>query len=84
MPAGDLEVMGKVRILGMDVEKSILVYEGKIKAVSYNPALVDGRVFVMQVDDIGIKDYAAVDLTMEMQMEVDQILSTLEVVGAGE
>lgn len=84
MPAGDQEMMGMVRILGLDLEKIALVYEGRIKMVIYSPAKVDGLEFVMQVDDTSGQDYQGVELPMEVLVEIDQILGTLEVVGVDE
>ena len=66
VPEGELVPAGMVPFWGDEISKSILVYEGKDKAVLYNNGTefrVGGnRVFTLGLGASGL-DYAAVDLT---------------------
>ena len=66
VPEGDLVQAGRVPFWGDEITKSILVYEGKDKAVLYNNgtefSVGGNRFFTLGLGDFGL-DYAAVDLT---------------------
>jgi hypothetical protein len=65
VPEGDLVLSGMIPFWGDVISKSILVYEGKDKAVLYNNGTemrVWDKVFTLSLGDFGL-NYAAVDLT---------------------
>jgi putative hemolysin len=79
MPAGDFEDAGTVTVLGAEIPKEILIYEGKVKNVTYSPFQVgDLQIFVWldaEVPQSG--DYNDVDIPAEVQAEADGIVASL-------
>jgi putative hemolysin len=78
MPAGELQDGGTVTVLGAELPKQVLIYEGKVKSVSYSP---------FQVGDLEIHawldaetpeagDYDQVDIPAELQADADEIMAT--------
>jgi hypothetical protein len=81
VPAGTLEERGTVDTLGQTVSRAALVFEGKDKAVLYNGAqyIEAGDLsFVISLDELGRIDYVDVELSAELQIEVDAIIASLE------
>jgi hypothetical protein len=83
MPAGTLEERGTVNALGQTLTRSVLVYEGKDKAVLYGAAKEiqtrDLR-FLISLDELGRIDYKDIELPAELQTEVDSIVASLELI----
>jgi hypothetical protein len=77
MSAGDLESRGKILFLGQEIDKNALVYEGKIKALTYT-ANVDDLLFSIRLDDMAGTDYQAIELSNSTQDEIDRILASFE------
>lgn len=78
MPAGEFQDAGTVTVLGVEIPKQILVYEGKVKSVSYSP---------FQVGDLQVSIWLDAELPqgsghgegeipVEVQDEADQIVAT--------
>jgi putative hemolysin len=78
MPAGDFEPRGKVLFLDQMMDKQALVFEGKVKALVYSQAQVDDLVFVIRADDMRPLDYGELEISAEIQEQVDQILGSFE------
>jgi hypothetical protein len=90
-PAGDFESRGTIQVAGQDVEREVIVYEGKDKAVMYGqpgtPIAAGGLEFALRLDDFAQVDYGAIELSQEIQAGADFIASSLaiiEVEGAGD
>lgn len=85
VPAGDLETRGSVQMLGRDVPRQVLVFEGKDKVVFYgHPGVFinAGRLeFATRLDDFAQVDYRIIELSQGLQDEAELILSSLEVFG---
>jgi hypothetical protein len=80
MPAGDFVPRGSVPCLEREISRDVLVYEGKEKVVLYNysSAIPWGDiVFGFALDDLRA-DYKAVDLTEEVQKQIDQVVTSFE------
>jgi putative hemolysin len=78
MPAGEFDPRGEVYFLGQMLKKQALVYEGKVKALTYDRAEVDDLVFVIRVDDMRQMDYSGLEISDEIQWQVDEILGSFE------
>jgi hypothetical protein len=81
VPAGTLVERGTVDTLGQTVSRSVLVYEGKDKAVLYNGARhieAGGLRFLASLNEFGRIDYKDVELPAELQIEVDTIVASLK------
>lgn len=85
VPAGDLETRGSVQMIGRDVPRQVLVFEGKDKAVFYGQpgtfTNVGSLEFAARLDDADQVDYRNIDLSKGVQDEADLILSSLEIFG---
>lgn len=77
MPAGDFESRGTMAFLGQEIEKISLIYEGKVKALTYG-AEVSDVVFSIRLDDMATADYQAIEIPEAVQSEVDQIVGSFE------
>jgi hypothetical protein len=81
--AGEFELRGTARILDQDVERQVLVYEGRDKVVFYSipPGVIaaGGLEFAASLNPFAQADYAQVALDQGVQDEADAILSTLTV-----
>jgi hypothetical protein len=83
VPAGDLFPEGTVIILGQEISRDILIYEGKAKAVLYNRAIeikVDGLVFTLSVDGVN-EPYETLEISDEVQMMADLIVESFKLTG---
>lgn len=81
-PAGEFEIRGTTQIFGQDVERYVIVYEGKDKVVMYGqpgPPLLSARglEFAPRLDDFAQVDYGEIELSQSVQNEADMILSSL-------
>lgn len=78
--AGDLELAGVVNFAGQEVERVALVYEGKVKAVYYGypgQYLPAGELeFFLNLTDLSRDDYSEVELTADLQAEVDAVVAS--------
>ena len=64
--------------LGQEIDKRSLVYEGKVKVLSYRSAEGGDLEFSIRFDDMSAMDYQTIDLSETMQNLVDQILGSFE------
>ena len=81
-PAGEFEFRGTTQIFGQDVERYVIVYEGKDKVVMYGqpgPPLISagGLEFAPRLDDFAQVDYGEIELPQSVQDEADMILGRL-------
>jgi putative hemolysin len=75
--AGEIAEQGTVAVLGQAIPRKVLIYEGKIKSVFGSVSLPDLELYIQLDDEPGPGvDYAAIDLSAEVQAEVDAILET--------
>jgi hypothetical protein len=75
--AGEIAEQGTVVVLGQAVPKNTLSFEGKVKSVFGSVSLPDLELYIQLDDEPGPGvDYAAIDLSAEVQAEVDAILET--------
>lgn len=77
MPAGDFESRGKMPFLGQEIDKKQLMYEGKVKVLTYD-ATVGDLVFSMRLEDVVAADYAAIQIPNAAQSKADQIVGSFE------
>jgi LysM repeat protein len=75
MPAGDFEPRGVGQFLGQQIERQRLVYEGKVKVLTYN-AEVGDLLFSLRLDDRAPGDYRDVSIPQAVQAEVDRIVGS--------
>jgi hypothetical protein len=85
-PGGEFEVRGTTQMLGRDVERYVIVYDGKDKVVMYGqpgtgPLALGGLEFSARLNDIN-PDYDSVELPQIIQDEADTILSSLAIIEA--
>jgi hypothetical protein len=85
-PGGEFEVRGTTRLLGRDVERWVIVYEGKDKVVMYGqpgsgPHALGGLEFSATLNDF-IPDYDSVEMSQAIQDEADMILGSLAIIEA--
>jgi putative hemolysin len=75
--AGEIVAQGTVVVLGQAISKQALVYEGKAKSVFGSVALPDLELHIQLDDEPGAGvDYGVIELSDEVQAEVDRILGT--------
>lgn len=83
-PAGELELRGTTQILGQDVDRHVIVFEGKDKVVMYGqPGTLisaDGLEFAPRMDDFAQVDYGDIELSQGLQKQADLILSSLAII----
>ena len=82
IPAGDLISKGTLDILGQEVKRNVLVYEGKTKAVLYDNGMgikINGLIFTINLgmDSSGI-GYDAVNISLAFQEAAEEIIKTIE------
>jgi hypothetical protein len=77
MPAGDWESRGTITFLGQEIEKTSLVYEGRVKLLTYN-AQVGDLSFSIRLEDLVTAEYAAIDIPETAQSEADRIVASFE------
>jgi hypothetical protein len=85
-PGGAFEVRGTTQLLGQDVERYAIVYEGKDTVVMYGepgsgPLALGGLEFSARLNDFN-PDYDSVELSQVIQGEADMILSSLAIIEA--
>lgn len=83
-PGGEFEVRGTTRMLGQDVDRYVIVYEGKDKVVMYGepgsgPLSLGGLEFSARLNEF-TPDYDSVELSQTIQDEADMILSSLAII----
>ncbi|NIN66658.1 MAG: DUF333 domain-containing protein [Anaerolineae bacterium] len=78
MPAGEFEGAGTVAVLGTEIPRQVLIYEGKVKNVTYSPFQVgELQIYAwLDAETPEGSDYGEVDIPDELQDEADQILGT--------
>lgn len=78
LPAGEIEERGTVMILGREIPKQMLVYEGKVKSVFLGDRFDDLKLYVQLDDGVGAETgYDAIDIPDSAQSAMDAILSSL-------
>lgn len=82
--AGEITSEGTLDILGQEVKRDVLVYEGKAKAVLYDNGMGienNGLIFTINLgmDSSGI-GYDAVNISLAYQEAAEEIIKTLEIV----
>ena len=77
MPAGDFRSRGTMLFLDHEIDKNSLVYEGRVKVLTY-AAQVGDLVFSIRLDDMVSADYGSVEIAEAMQIEVDRIVGSFE------
>jgi hypothetical protein len=77
MPVGELENRGAIKFLGQEIEKESLIYEGKVKLLTYNAEIGD-LIFSIWLWDLLTADYAAIEIPEAAQCEVDRIVASFE------
>lgn len=77
-PAGEIEERGTVTLLGREVPKQVLVYEGKIKSVFLSDRVDDLELYIQLDDGVGAEvPYETIDIPTAAHTEMDAILSSL-------
>jgi hypothetical protein len=77
MPAGDFVSRGTILFLEQEIDKYALVYEGKVKALTYS-AEADDLLLSIRLDDMAGIDYQTIEIPQSTQDEIDQIVSSFE------
>lgn len=77
MPAGNFKSRGTLVFLGQEIDKNALVYEDKVKVLTYG-ADVGDLVFSIRLDDTATADYEAIEIPADVQSEVDRIVGSFE------
>jgi hypothetical protein len=80
MPAGDFEGRGTMVFLGQEIEKTALVFEGKVKGLTYT-AEVGDLLFAIGLDDRTAADYRTIEIPEAAQSKADQIVGSFEICG---
>lgn len=87
-PAGEFEIRGSIHLLDQDVDRNVLVFDGKDKAVFYGqPGTViaaGGLEFAPRLDNFAQVDYQEIELPQRVQDEADMILKSLAFIGVEE
>lgn len=83
MPAGDFESRDALPFLGQEIAKNALVYEGKVKVLTYD-AQVGDLLFSIRLEDMVTADYQAIEIAEDVQSEADQIVGSFEQAASGE
>jgi hypothetical protein len=77
MPAGEVERRGTMAFMGQEMAKSALVYEGRVKVLTYSAK--SGEVaFVLRLEDVESADYGAIALSEALEQEADRIVGSFE------
>jgi len=80
--SGDFVASGSVQFLGKTLQRHLLVYGGKVKAVFYHSAAefdAGGLIFTLSVDDVGNGRYEDVDIPQDVQEIMDRIIQSFHV-----
>ena len=83
-PAGEFQDAGTVTVLGTELPKQNLVFEGKVKTVSYRLFRAGDLLVSIWLDAEPAEgsDYAELDIPVEVQHEADQIVATFSLTSA--
>jgi Tol biopolymer transport system component len=76
--AGEIETQGSVPLLGRELSREVLVYDGRVKAVLYHNGQeidVEGLILTLSLDAVG-QDYAAAEIGPDVQAEADEIVAS--------
>jgi hypothetical protein len=81
-PGGEFDIRGTVHVAGQDVDRYVIVYEGKDKVVMYGepgspPLSAGGLEFALRMDDFAQVNYEEIELSQTVQDEADMIFSSL-------
>jgi LysM repeat protein len=77
MPAGGLLSRGTMVFLGQPIQKRALVYQGKVKVLTYSAESGD-LMLDIRLDEMGTADYQAIEISEAMQSQADQIVGSFE------
>lgn len=83
LSAGKLSLAGEVSFLGQTIEKHILEYEGKNKAILYNQSLeisINHLAITLSLNDTVQTDYDAVEIPIEVENTADEIVQSFALV----
>lgn len=79
IPAGDLVVRGRVSFIGRELDKNVLVFQGKNKMVLYYDDVAEIRlndlVFALTVES-GRSNYEAIHIPEDIQSQADRIVES--------
>ena len=83
-PGGEFEVRGTVYVVGQEVDRYVIVYEGKDKVVMYDepgppPISAGGLEFALRMDDFN-PDYDSAELSQAVQDDADMIASSIAII----
>ena len=92
--AGEVETIGQVRFLDRSINREVLIYESKVKAVLYNMATEIGagdlfaeRYFTISLDvdpPSGVLSYEQAFLSDQVQAETDRVVESFRLLSRGE
>lgn len=80
--AGELTTDGAIQFLGREINRNILLYEGRDKAILYNnaaPVRISDLLFTLSLDDFSIP-YETAELTPEIIQTADAIVASFELI----
>jgi hypothetical protein len=80
-PASDVEDRGTMTVLGHELPKHVLVFDGEEMSVFLGDRFEQLELYI-QLDDVPGReaDYKTIDIPDDLQAEVDQILESFELV----
>jgi hypothetical protein len=77
-PAGEIEERGTVMVLGREIARQVLVFEGQDKSVFLGDRFDDLELYVQLDDGYGVQiDYEAIQIPESAQSAMDAILGSL-------
>jgi len=84
-PGGGFDIRGTTPVVGQDVDRYVIVFEGKDKVVMYGepglpPISAGGLEFAIRMDDFAQVAYEEIELSETIQDEADMILSSLAII----
>jgi putative hemolysin len=83
MPEGEWEKAGQVPFLGEMLQKTLLVFAGKVKVVIYTlpeeTPSISGLDVRVRVDDRTGRSYDEMEIAADLQAEVEQILASFQI-----
>ena len=84
-PGGEFEIRGTTQIVGQEVDRYVIVFEGKDKVVMYGqpgppPISAGGLEFAPRMDDFTQVDYGQIELSQTVQDEADMILGNMAII----
>jgi hypothetical protein len=60
--------------LGQEIVKNFPIYQGKVKVLTYSAGVGD-LMFSMRLEDTGMADYHAIEISETVQSQTDQIVA---------